>query len=468
MKSPLLILPLLALAAGCHNLTVERSPDDDPRLAQARAILAECSPDAEPLPPGSMSRSSVIEFRCGVGSGWEGVPIEERVLNALGIFSFGKPVDPADIALVRPYLAHTNADVRAVAVRVLEQWLADLAVPFPADDPALPADLEAAAEARAAAPAPALPAAADDDSTLILHVAAAMRCQGPDPMPPFAVLTNDIGRLECWVRPFVVDADDSSLRCVQESLGVRYDERDASRASPTTIRARWLIAPGISPDGNSWHAAVGPRLDRLIPTTWQGAGTFPVRLHPPATLAGGAAAPVRLDDLPAYGGALDWEALSFREDEFVHHPQLRIVEENTPNDGDGFLFLSDSDFSIGPASVDLALRPDPATPGGAVLTAVQTIRADGSDIDPAFATNRTLRAEVPLLPGQTALIGARIRLLENENEDRVPVLSSIPLLGELFTSSYTYTNAIETVLLVHYTPAANAPARRLKEDANRL
>lgn len=88
--------------------------------------------------------------------------------------------------------------------------------------------------------------------------------------------------------------------------------------------------------------------------------------------------------------------------------------------------------------------------------------------DPAFATNRTLRAEVPLLPGQTALIGARIRLFENEDEDRVPILSSIPLLGEFFTSSYTYTNAIETVLLVHYTPAANAPARRLKEDAKRL
>ena len=335
MKRLALLLPLLALAAGCHDLSAGRASGDDPFLATARAILAECRPGAEPPPPGSASRTAAIEFRCGDGFGWEGVPIEGRALNYIGIASFGKPADPADIALVRPYLAHTNADVRNTAVLVLEDWLADLAVPLPADDPALPADLEAAAEARAAEPAPPLPGGDGDDASTLRLLAAMMRTQGPRPERPFAVLTNDIGRLDCWKRVFLLDGDDSALRRVQEMLGVRYDGRDAPRADPAAIRSRWLLAPAVDSGGGTpvrpchvfpggewcrWHAAVGPRLDRLVPREWSGCvlpNPDSIWRSPAATLAGGAAAPVRLDELPAYGGALDWEALSFLEDESV-------------------------------------------------------------------------------------------------------------------------------------------------------
>ena len=276
MKRLALLLPLLALAAGCRNLFDGQSPEDDPFLEQARAILAECRPGAEPPPPGSASRTAAIEFRCGDGFGWEGVPIEGRALNYVGTASFGEPADPADVALVRPYLAHTNAAERNTAVRILEDWFADLAVPFPADDPALPADLEAAAEARAAEPAPPLPGGdGGDASTLLRNTAVAMRVQGPLPERPFAVLTNDIGRLDCWKRVFLLDGDDSALRRVQEMLGVRYDGRDAPRADPAAIRSRWLLAPAVDSGGGTpvrpchlfpggkwcrWHAAVGPRL----------------------------------------------------------------------------------------------------------------------------------------------------------------------------------------------------------------
>ena len=232
MKRLALLLPLLALAAGCHNLSDGRATEDDPFLAQARAILAECRPGVEPPPPGSASRTTAIEFRCGDSSLWDGVPIEGRALEHVGIASFGKPADPADIALVRPYLAHTNAAVRNAAVRILEDWLADLAVPFPVDDPALPADLEAAAEARAAEPPPPLPAYdGGDASTFLRLVAVERRVQGPLPERPFAVLTNDIGRLDCWERLFLLDGDDSALRRVQEMLGVRYPTSPFSAAS---------------------------------------------------------------------------------------------------------------------------------------------------------------------------------------------------------------------------------------------
>ena len=456
MKRLALLLPLLALAAGCRNLFDGQSPEDDPFLEQARAILAECRPGAEPPPPGSASRTAAIEFRCGDGFGWEGVPIEGRALNYVGTASFGEPADPADIALVRPYLAHTNADVRNTAVLVLEDWLADLAVPLPADDPALPADLEAAAEARAAEPAPPLPADdCGDASTLLRNTAAAMRVQRPLPVRPFAVLTNDVGRLDCWALRFLVDGDDSSLRCVQDRLGVRYDERAVPRADPAAIRSRWLLAPSVSPDGASWHAAVGPRLDRLVPREWSGCvlpNPDSIWRSPAATLAGGAAAPVRLDGLPAYGGALDWEELSFLEDESVKHPRRRIAMENDSDDAGGFQYLPDRDLPFGPVSVDFALRPDPATPGGVVLSAAQTFEPDLQNVSPAFATNRTLRAEAPLLPGQTALIGARLDTVEVSYRECVPVLSSIPLLGCLFTGEFTTTNAVEAVLLVRYTP----------------
>ena len=75
-----------------------------------------------------------------------------------------------------------------------------------------------------------------DASTLRL-LAAMMRTQGPCPERPFAVLTNDIGRLDCWKRVFLLDGDDSALRRVQELLGVRYDGRDASRADLAAIRS---------------------------------------------------------------------------------------------------------------------------------------------------------------------------------------------------------------------------------------
>ena len=459
MKRPLLLFPLLALAllaASCRDPVAGRASDDDPALAQARAILAECRPGAEPPPPGSASRSTVVEFRCGDSSFWEGVPIEGRALNTLGLLSCGKPADPVDVALVRPYLAHTNADVRTAAILLLEDWFADLAVPFPAEDPSLPADLEAAAEARAAAPAPPLP---DEEAEPALrHVAAGLRVAGPQPLPPFAVLTNDLGRLECWARPFIVDADDSSLRCVQELLCVRYDKRDAARAAPSAIRSRWLLAPVVAPDEASWHAAVGPRLDRLIPRTGGCVpGIFPVRLHPPATLAGGAAAPVRFADLPPYGGALDWEALAILEDDSA--APRRIVFDDASVPTNGFSFLSSIDLSFGLAAVDLALRPDPATPGGVVLSAAQSFEPDPQNVAPAFATNRILRAEVPLLPGQTALFGTRTDMVEVDDEDRVPVLSGIPLLGDLFTHRYTSTNASETLLLVRFTPATRSPEK---------
>ena len=470
MKRLALLLPLLALAAGCHNLSDGRATEDDPFLAQARAILAECRPGVEPPPPGSASRTTAIEFRCGDSSLWDGVPIEGRALEHVGIASFGKPADPADIALVRPYLAHTNAAVRNAAVRILEDWLADLAVPFPVDDPALPADLEAAAEARAAEPAPPLPAYdGGDASTFLRLVAVERRVQGPLPERPFAVLTNDIGRLDCWKRVFLLDGDDSALRRVQEMLGVRYDGRDAPRADPTAIRSRWLLAPAVDSGGGTpvrpchlfpggkwcrWHAAVGPRLDRLVPREWGGCVLpDPKNLRSPAaTLAGGAAAPVRLDELPAYGGALDWEELSFLEDESVKHPRRRIAMENDSDDAGGFQYLPDRDLPFGLVSVDFALRPDPATPGGVVLSAAQTFEPDLQNVSPAFATNRTLRAEVPLLPGQTALFGARLDTVEASYRECVPVLSSIPLLGRLFTTETTTTNAVETVLLVRYTP----------------
>ena len=452
-----LLLALALLAAGCHDLAAGRSSDDDPHLALERAILAECRPGAESPPPGFASRTTDIELRCGDNSRREGVPIEGRALNALGLRSFGKPADPADVALVRPYLAHTNADVRAAAVRVLEGWFADVAVPFPADDPALPADLEAAAAALAAAPAPPL-SAADDDTRPLRRLAAAMRATGPLPERPFAVLTNDLGRLECWQRLFLVDANDSSLRRVQELLGVRYGGRDADPASPTAIRARWLLAPAVSPDGISWHAAVGPRLDRLVPREWNGCLIQDPTPRPPAaTLAGGAAADLRLDDLPAYGGVLDWEALSFREDESLFHPQRRTVVEPASNDGNGFRHLSDFDRPepFRPAAVDLALRPDPATPDGVILSVAQifAIPEDAGGPVSAPATNVVLRDEVPLRPGQTALFGMRTETNESHCQDRRPILSDIPLIGGLFTSESVSTNAFETLLLVRYTPA---------------
>ena len=476
MKRLALLLPLLALAAGCRNLFDGQSPEDDPFLATARAILAECRPGAEPPPPGSASRTTAIEFRCGDGSGWEGVPIEGRALNYVGTASFGEPADPADVALVRPYLAHTNAAERNTAVRILEDWFADLAVPFPADDPALPADLEAAAEARAAEPAPPLPGGDGDDASTLRLLAAMMRTQGPRPERPFAVLTNDIGRLDCWKRVFLLDGDDSALRRVQELLGVRYDGRDASRADPAAIRSRWLLAPSVSPDGASWHAAVGPRLDRLVPREWGGCVLpDPKNLRSPAaTLAGGAAAPVRLDELPAYGGALDWEALSFLEDESVRHPRRRIAEESATNDEDGFQYLPDSfDFFV-PDSVEFALRPDPATPGGVVLSAAQTFAFGDPDrvyvecSGPRFpATNIVLRDEVQLRPGQTALFGVR-GTRRTHQTDRTPILSDIPLLGRLFTTETTTTNAVDTVLLVRYTPrrAADAEGKSHADSAD--
>jgi len=490
MKRLVLLLPLLALAAGCRNLFDGQSPEDDPFLEQARAILAECRPGAEPPPPGSASRTTAIEFWCGDGSGWDGVPIEGRALNYIGIASFGEPADPADIALVRPYLAHTNAAERNTAVRILEDWFADLAVPFPADDPALPADLEAAAEARAAEPAPPLPGGDGDDASTLRLLASMLRTQGPRPERPFAVLTNDIGRLDCWKRVFLLDGDDSALRRVQELLGVRYDGRDASRADPTEIRSRWLLAPAVDSGGGTpvrpchvfpggewcrWHAAVGPRLDRLVPREWSGCVLpDPKNLRSPAaTLAGGAAAPVRLDELPAYGGALDWEALSFLEDESVRHLRRHVAEESATNDADGFQYLPDSfDFFV-PDSVEFALRPDPATPGGVILSAAQAY-ADDHDYDyvecsgPRFqATNIVLRDEVPLRPGQTALFGVRgFRTIHHT--DWTPILSDIPLLGRLFTTETTTTNAVETVLLVHYTPrrAADAEGKSHADSAD--
>ena len=98
-----------------------------------------------------------------------------------------------------------------------------------------------------------------------------------------------------------------------------------------------------------------------------------------------------------------------------------------------------------------------ATPGGVILSAAQAY-ADDHDYDyvecsgPRFqATNIVLRDEVPLRPGQTALFGVRGTPTTHQT-DRTPILSDIPLLGGLFTTETATTNAVETVLLVRYTP----------------
>ena len=56
-----------------------------------------------------------------------------------------------------------------------------------------------------------------------------------------------------------------------------------------------------------------------------------------------------------------------------------------------------------------------------------------------------------LRPGQTALFGVR-GTRKTHQTDRTPILSDIPLLGRLFTTETTTTNAVDTVLLVRYTP----------------
>lgn len=66
---------------------------------------------------------------------------------------------------------------------------------------------------------------------------------------------------------------------------------------------------------------------------------------------------------------------------------------------------------------------------------------------PALSTRR-VETDVELMPGQSFVIGGLIDARVTESENRVPVLSKIPLLGEIFKSRSSNKNNSELLVLV--------------------
>jgi pilus assembly protein CpaC len=88
---------------------------------------------------------------------------------------------------------------------------------------------------------------------------------------------------------------------------------------------------------------------------------------------------------------------------------------------------------------------------------------------PALSTRR-VETDVELMPGQSFVIGGLIDARVTESENRVPVLSKIPLLGEIFKSRSSSKNNSELLVLVTpefpevYESGEQTPTLGLPED----
>ncbi len=88
---------------------------------------------------------------------------------------------------------------------------------------------------------------------------------------------------------------------------------------------------------------------------------------------------------------------------------------------------------------------------------------------PALSTRR-VETDVELMPGQSFVIGGLIDARVTESENRVPVLSKIPLLGEIFKSRSSTKNNSELLVLVTpefpevYEPGEQTPTLGLPEE----
>lgn len=115
------------------------------------------------------------------------------------------------------------------------------------------------------------------------------------------------------------------------------------------------------------------------------------------------------------------------------------------------------------AGIKLQYTPVISQDGSMVMAAVHTEVSTPtliSELKNYRITSRTADTHVRMFNGETLVIGGLINEEEQRNMQKVPLLSSIPLLGELFKSRTTRHNQVEVFMLLtpHITEAGTSPA----------
>ena len=126
------------------------------------------------------------------------------------------------------------------------------------------------------------------------------------------------------------------------------------------------------------------------------------------------------------------------------------------------------------AGIKLAYTPIISADGKMVTASVHTEVSTPtliSDLRNYKITSRTADTNVRMLSGETLVIGGLISEEEQRNLQRVPLLSNIPLIGELFKSRTKRKTKTEVIMLLtpYITEAGASPAiyNRLDMDTNK-
>ena len=470
MVVPSRLLPVLsatllcaAAVAGC----VHESADDRARLADARARYAETRRNARDLarrilaevdsaetaalsiPPGAPTATNRDENGFVIllpESERRPVPPEVWAIATLQ----GDGPEPDDWPLVRRWLDAADAETRLAAARFGDRLLARTPVVR-----LLPDGTVERAAAEDLSPLPDRDAVRD-------AVDAVLAADAPPPVPPAFAATNAEVRVEAWLLAIRSNPGDGTVPDALSFLA----ETSAAAARGDDIPVFRVEEPA---DPDAWRATLRGGLARVagfcrasaphgvdfaleggdaVETESAAAPTLPL----PAGAAEPATAGCGVGLLQVERPTLDPAREGFA---LTRWPCGTLIRCGGWNPAPVF----GGDATLGLRAISIAAHPRPAAEGGGwALDVEQRFEPVPGNVDPALATGRVVRAGLALPPKRGAAFGtlAAVGVEDVPEEDRVPVLSAIPLLGRLFVtrSVVPYTNRLDTVLFVRLSRTA--------------
>ena len=467
MIRPFRLLPVLSAAllcaaavAGCAH----ESADDRARLAGARARYAETRRNARDLArrilaeddsaaaaalcespgaPAATNRDENGFVFLPCGSERRPVPPEVWAIATLQ----GDGPDPDDWPLVRRRLGAADAETRLAAARFGDRLLART--------PVLRLSPDGAVERAAAEDRPPLP----DRDAVRDAIDAVLAADAPLPVSPVFAATNAEVRVEAWLLAIRSDPHDGTVPDALSFLA----ETSAAAARGDDAPVFRIEEPA---DPDAWRATLRGGLARVadvcrtsaprgvafaleggvVETEPAAAPTLPVGAAEPA--AAGCGVGLLEVERPTLDPAREGFALT-------RLPCGALIRCGGWNP----MPVSGGDEPLGLRAISVAAHSRPAAEGGGwTLDVEQRFDPVPGNVDPALATGRVVRANLALPPERGAAFGtlAAVGVENILEEDRVPVLSAIPLLGRLFVtrSVVPYTNRLDTVLFVRLSRTA--------------
>lgn len=470
MVVPSRLLPVLSAALLCAAVAgcVHETADDRARLADdraradearrnardlARRILAEGDPAAAAaLSAPAAATAATNRNENGfvfLPDGSERRPVPPAVW-AIATLQGAGPV-PDDWPLVRRWLGAADAESRIAAARFGEGLLSRV--------PVRRLSFDGTVERTAAEDRPPLP----DRDAARAAVDAVLAADAPLPVPPAFAATNAEVRVEAWLLAIRSDPRDGTI---PDALSFLADaSAAAARGDDVPV---FRVEEPAAPD--AWRATLRGGLARVAgfcrtsaphgaDFALEGGGaveTEPAAAPTPSSgAAGPAAAGCAVGLLDVEQPTLDPAREGF---ELTRWPCGALIRCGGWNPAP----ISDRDAALGLRAIAVAAHPRPAAEGGGwTLDVEQRFEPVPGNVDPALATGRVVRASLGLPPGRGAAFGtlAAVGVENVPEEDRVPVLSSIPLLGRLFVTRNVvpWTNRLDTVLLLRVLAADGGP-----------